>query len=83
LNKLQQFLTLPPNEHPRGSRRTASVFWYEMLFAVLIGLAWGIIGTVIGLVYPIPSILSLATYICYLYFGARKFRNDLWDRENA
>lgn len=83
MQQLKEFLSLPPNEHRRGHRRTRSTFWYEMLFAVLIGISWGFIGTILGLVTPVPSILSLLTWTLYLYYGARPFRNDLWDRENV
>lgn len=82
MQQLKEFLSLPPNEHPRGHRRTRSTFWYELLFAILIGMAWGIIGSIFALTSPIPSILGLGTWIFYLYYGARGFRNDLWDREH-
>lgn len=83
LNKLKEFLTLPPNEHPRGHRTNKTIFWSEMFFAVMIGVCWGIVGTIIGLVTPIPSILSLLTWTLYLYYVARDFRNSVWDREHS
>lgn len=83
MNKLQQFLSLPKNEHPRGNRVTRSTFWYELFLACMIGVAWGIVAAIFSIAHPFGSILSLLTYIAYLYFGSRNFRNNVWDQENA
>lgn len=82
MTKYKELFSIPPNEHRRGSRVTKSTFWYELLIAVMVGLAWGFIGTMLGIVQPWASILSLLTYLTYLFFFSRRVRNNIWDNEN-